>query len=87
MGQQGWSTKQQIEFYDLTRQLLDEIREPDIVDAITVVHGYEQLAVANLDEFSYWQKLREGILHLAKILETKGKNPEAQRLRLLAPPS
>jgi hypothetical protein len=85
MVQHDWSTKRQIEFYELTRRLLARIPEAGIVDAITAVHGYEQLATENPDEFEYWQKLRQGILHLAKILETKGKNVEARRLRVLAP--
>jgi hypothetical protein len=80
-----WSTERQIEFYNLTRQLLAQIPDADVLDAVTVVHDYEQLAVENPGEFSYWEKLRKGITHLAKIIETKGKYAEAGRLRLLAP--
>jgi hypothetical protein len=81
----GWSTERQIEFYNLTRQLLVQIPDADVLDAVTVVHDYEQLAIENPDELSYWEKLRKGIIHLAKILETRGKYIEAGRLMLLAP--
>src|SRR5262245_1886409 len=80
-----WSTERQIKFYELTRQLLVQLPDADILDAITVVHDYEQLAIADPNELRSWKRLRDGILHLAEMLETKNKSLEADRLRSIAP--
>jgi hypothetical protein len=85
MLQHRWSTERQIQFYELTRQLLAESPEAAILDTITLVHDCEELASASPDNLNSWGDLRTRIIDLAQLVEAKGKYAGAGRLRLLAP--
>lgn len=84
MVRQDWSLERRLELYAITRKLLNLFRESRILDAITVVHGYEQLATAYPEAEDFWRSLRLGILHLASLLETRQPNNEVNRLDVLA---
>lgn len=79
-----WSTERQIIFYELTRRLLDQFRDSTMVDAITVVQGYEQLVNLYPGSADYCQAFRESMFRLVSLLEMKGETTAAERLRSIA---
>ena len=80
----GWSQDQFAEINAAIEELLDEYRDIVMVDRITVIRGYEQLAILHPDDPSFGRKLRRGILDLADVVDVRGKKPLATRLRFLA---
>jgi hypothetical protein len=80
-----WSKGRRAQLYEITRRLLKEIPEPEVVDLITIVLGYERLVTEHPNQQSYLLKFREGIDRLATHLVVTGKTGQASRLKSLAP--
>jgi len=81
-----WSTGRRNQLHKITRRLLEQDPETQLalIDLITVIHGYEQLATEHPEQPEYWLKFRDGIARLVALLVATGKTGQANRLKSLA---
>jgi hypothetical protein len=73
------------EITQITEDAMRALPTSEIVDRVTVVRGYQELACRYPDRYEYIRKLSKAILSLAHLAEHSGEPVLAGRFRSIVP--